>query len=237
MKKKKIINFAIIPARIGSERIKKKNIKIFNGKPMLEWAFQIVSKSKLFDKIIISSESTEVLKIAKKIGFNLLIKRPKNLANNFIGTSDVIKHAIKELERNYYFDNVCCVYPCNPFIQISDIKKTFKILKKNKGKLIFPVTNYSHPIERAYSFKNKNDLRFLKTSFMQSRTQDLKTKYYDTGQFYFASKKSWLKTNLNNKIGLKIPNWRVIDIDNKVDWKRAEILFKLLKNSNLLKSS
>ena len=112
---RKYINIAILPARIGSKRIKKKNIKFFNFKPILAWTFQILDKSNLFDKIVISTESNAVLKVAKKIGFKEFIKRPKRLADNTTVTQKVIKHAIKELEKKYEFDNVCCVYPCNPY--------------------------------------------------------------------------------------------------------------------------
>ena len=228
---KKFINFAIIPARIGSKRIKKKNIKIFNGKPMLYWPYQKALKSNLFDKIIISSDSSDVLRIAKKIGFDLMIKRPKGLANDFSGTQEVIRHAIAELEPKHYFDNVCCIYPCNPFIQIKDLKESLKILKKDEKKFIFPVTNYTHPIERAYILKNQNELKFSNNFFSKSRTQDLKTKYYDTGQFYFASKKTWLKSRVTKKLAIKIPNWRVIDIDNEIDWNRAEIMYRFIQNN------
>ena len=127
---KKSLNIAILPARIGSKRIKKKNIKFFNGKPILAWTFQILVKSKIFDKIIISSESDVVLKIAKKIGFREAIKRPKRLADNITVTKEVIKHAIKELEKKYDLDNICCVYPCNPFIKIKDLKKSLFNFKK-----------------------------------------------------------------------------------------------------------
>ena len=229
------INFAIVPARIGSKRIKRKNIKLFNGKPMFAWAYQIALKSKLFDKIIISSESNEVLKIAKKIGFDILIKRPNKLANDYVGTEKVIKHSIKELEKKYSFDNVCCIYPCNPFIQIKDLNESYKRLMSDRQKYIFPITNYSHPIERAYTFKNKTEIKFRNSFFKKKRTQDLQTKFYDTGQFYFASKKTWNKLQKTKKVGLKIPNWRVIDIDNKSDWKRAEIMYKFFKKNKILK--
>lgn len=233
---RKTINIAILPARIGSKRIKRKNIKIFNGKPILAWTFQILVKSKIFDKIIISSESNDVLKLAKKIGFHETIKRPRRLADNFTGTQEVIKHAIQEIEKNFIFDNVFCVYPCNPFIQIKDLNESLKILTKHKNKLIFPVTNFSHPVERAYVFKNKSEIKYINNFFSKFRTQDLKTKYYDTGQFYLASKKTWLKSK-TKKIGLKIPNWRVVDIDNTADWDRSEILFKFFKKYKYLKNN
>lgn len=229
--KKKSINFAIFPARIGSKRVKRKNIKLFNTKPMIAWAFQTAVKSKLFDKIIISSENDEVLKIAGKIGFDILIKRPKKLANDYVSTENVIKHAIKELEKKYIFNNVCCIYPCNPFIQIKDLKTALGRLKKNRNTYVFPITNFSHPIERSLSYKKSGKIKNINKRFAKTRTQDLKVKFYDVGQFYFSSKKTWL--NLNNAVreGIRIPNWRAIDIDNPDDWNRAELMFKFMRKN------
>ena len=228
---KKIRNIAIIPSRIGSKRIKKKNIKLFYSKPIIEWTFKILKKSNLFEKIIITSDDKKTLKIAKKIGFDIMLLRPNFLSNDKVGTARVIKHTIKHLDKICQFNNVCCVYPCNPFIQINDLKKSFLKLKKYKNSLIFPITNFSHPIERAYIQKNKNEIIFQNKNFYSKRTQDLEVKYYDAGQFYLASKKTWLNNKVPKKIGIKIPNWRVVDIDTLSDWRKAEILFRFIKDN------
>ena len=222
---RKYINIAILPARIGSKRIKKKNIKFFNGKPILAWTFQILDKSKLFDKIVISTENNTVLKVAKKIGFKEFIKRPKRLADNITVTQKVIKHAIKELEKKYEFDNVCCVYPCNPFIKISDLKKAFSILKKKNNAFIFPISRYTHPIERALIYKN-NKLNYINKKHQNTRTQDLKSKFYDVGQFYLAKKKIWKNSKKRQNAGVEISPHRSIDIDTIEDWNYAETLHK-----------
>ena len=135
--KNKLKNIAIIPAREGSKRIKNKNIKIFNSKPIIEWTFKIAKKSKLFDKIILTSDNIKILKLGKKIGFDILIKRPKKYATNFIGTAPVVKHAIQLLKKKINFDNVCCIYPCNPFIQVKDLKSAISNIKKNENNFIF----------------------------------------------------------------------------------------------------
>jgi|TARA_B100000315_G_C14528985_1_gene565227 pseudaminic acid cytidylyltransferase len=228
-------NIAIIPARIGSKRIKKKNIKLFNSRPIIEWTFKILKSSKLFNKIILTSDNTGILNLGKKLGFDILIKRPKYLADNFTGTEEVIKHSIDIIEQKQKINNVCCVYPCNPFIQIKDLKTAINKLKKKKNFYIFPVTNYSHPIERAYFLKNKNEIKYLNSSFADTRTQDLIEKFYDTGQFYFASRNTWLNLKNAKKFGIKIPNWRVIDIDNQSDWEKAELMYKFFKRYKVLK--
>jgi len=224
-------NVAIIPARIGSKRIKKKNIKMFYGKPMLQWTYEIVKKSKIFDKIVLTSDSDQILNIGKKIGFDILIKRPKKLSNDYVGTVPVIKHAINSLIKQSIVSNkVCCVYPCNPFILKKDLKKATYLVKKSINNFIFPITNYSHPIERSLYFnRSNNKLTYVNKKFINIRTQDFKKKFYDAGQFYFASSKTWLNMKKSIYVGIPVPNWRVADIDTPEDWKRAEILFKTLK--------
>jgi len=123
-------NVAIIPARIGSKRIKKKNIKFFYGKPILQWTYEIIKKSKIFNKVVLTSDSHQILNIGKKIGFDILIKRPKGLSNDYIGTAPVIKHAINCLVSQSIMPNkVCCVYPCNPFMQLKISEKEKNLLK------------------------------------------------------------------------------------------------------------
>jgi N-acylneuraminate cytidylyltransferase len=230
----KFKNIAIMPARIGSERIKKKNIKFFYGKPMLHWTYEIIKKSKIFNKIVLTSDCDQILSIGRKIGFDILIKRPKKLSNSNVGIAPVIKHAINYLVNQSIISyQVCCVYPCNPFILVEDLKKAKNLASENINNFIFPVTNYTHPIERSLylnSFNNK--LTYVNKKFIHVRTQDLKKTFYDTGQFYFTSSKTWLDIKKSIYIGIPIPNWRAVDIDTPEDWKRAEILFKTLKKNN-----
>jgi len=233
---KKNINIAIIPARIGSKRIKKKNIKLFVNKPIIQKTFEIIKKSKLFKEIILSSDSNKILQLGRKIGFTKLIKRPKKLSGDYTGTDEVIRHSIKILKNNNNFLNVCCIYPCNPFLQISDLKKAFQLIKKNKKKFLLTISKYSHPTERAFFFNQKNNkIEFINPKFSRYRTQDIADKYFDAGQFYLASQEAWLKKKMIDRIGIRIPNWRVVDIDTIEDWKRAEIFYRFLKNKKLLK--
>ena len=233
---KNIGNIAIIPARIGSKRIKKKNIKKFYGKPILELTYDILKKSKLFNKIILSSDSNEILRLGKNIGFDILIKRPKELSDDYIGTDEVITHAIKILKKEINISNVCCVYPCNPLLQISDLKKAYKLIKNNKKSLVLSISNYAHPIERAFILNKRNSrIKNINNKFLKYRTQDITSKYFDAGQFYLASKETWLSKKIINKISIKIPNWRVVDIDTIEDWKKAELFYKFLKKEKLIK--
>ena len=233
---KSLNNIAIIPARFGSKRIKKKNIKTFNSKPMIEWTFRLLKKSKLFQGIALTSENERILKLGKKIGFDILIKRPNHLANDFTGTQPVINHAIRNLKKKIQLGNVCCVYPCNPFLQISDLKKAFKLIKNNKRTFVLSISNYTHPIERGFVLNKKNNrIKNINSKFIKFRTQDITSKYFDAGQFYLASKETWLTKKIINKTGIEIPNWRVVDIDTIEDWKKAELFYKFLKKEKLIK--
>ena len=224
--------FAIIPARGGSQRIKKKNIKKFYSKPILYWTVKALKQSKLFSKIVLTTDSNKIKKIGEKLGFDYIISRPANLADNFTPTKPIIEHAIRVLKENFKIKYACCVYPSNPFLNSLDLKKSFKILKKNIKNFVFPITEYTHPIQRAFRLSKKNKLIFFKKKNELTRTQDLVKSYHDAGQFYWGSVDNWLgkKKMHSNGIGLIIPKWRVVDIDNFQDWKRAELLFKILKN-------
>ncbi len=229
MIKKKLKNIAIIPARIGSKRIKKKNIKNFLNKPIIYWTLKCLKKSKLFDKIYVSTDSKEIVNKVKKLGFHDFILRGKSLSNDNIGMNSVIVDAIKKISKSYLIENIICVFPCNPFLKKNALKKSLNILKKNKNAFIFPVVKYSHPIERAYFFLNKKFIKRLTRVDQNERIQDYSGKYFDAGSFYTANKKIWLNERRNKVIGIKTDWWNAADIDTPKDWKKAELLFKILR--------
>ena len=230
------MNIAIIPARHGSKRIKLKNIKIFYSKPIIFWTIKKLIKTKIFDLIVVTSDSSRILNISKKFGANVLIKRPKIISNDEAPTNKVIIHAIDYLKAQGINistnSSICCVYPCNPFILVKDLKKAFFFFKKDSSKFVLSVTEYSHPIQRALQL-NKNFLTkpFFKNN-LNENTQNFRKSYFDAGQFCFGSENLW-KTKKNSFRGSRsiiIPSWRSVDIDDMSDWKRAEILFKNYKS-------
>ena len=145
---------AIVPARGGSKRLKNKNTKNFFGKSILQRTYDIIKNSGLFDKIILTSDSSKIKNLGKRIGFDIILNRSKKLANNKSTTIAVIKDAISKHDSEE-FKYICCIYPCNPLLQSSDLKKTLYILKKIKKKFIFPISEYCHPIERAFLLLEK----------------------------------------------------------------------------------
>ena len=225
---KKVKNIAIIPARIGSKRIKEKNIKKFFGKPIIYWTIEKLYESKIFDKIYVSTDSTKIINILKKFKFCEIILRGPSLSNDSIGTDQVIKHAMKKIDIQDKHLNICCVYPCNPFLNIPELKKAFSRLKKDKNSFVFPIVEYSHPIERAFEYISKFTIKRISKEKKKEKTQDYKKKYYDAGKYYLASKNTWSKT-FRKKNGIVTKWWNGIDIDEKGDWNKAELIFQMMK--------
>ncbi len=228
MKKEYIKNIFIIPARIGSKRIKKKNIKLFINKPIINYPIKILQKNKQLNNIFVSTESNIIKKCIQSMKVKI-IHRPKYLSTDKSSTINVIQHCIKQLKNKYKLKNIICVYPCNPFLKTNDINKCIKLSEKNNC-FSYPILKYSHPIQRALTIKKNGRIK-LKNKNSSKRTQIFKNFYHDAGQFYCANYKIWLKSKdiLSNSIGYEIPKWRAVDIDNKDDWRQAENLYKILK--------
>ena len=174
-KKIKIKNIVIVPARIGSKRIKEKNIKKFFGKPIIYWTLRNLKNSKIFDKIYISTDSKKIINIVKKFGFKDFILRNKTLSNDYASTQSVIIDAIKKISLKNNLDNIFCVYPCNPFLQKKDLKRAINIISKNKESFILPIVKYNHPIEKAFYYKDSKFIfRYIKNSeFPHSQLQNI----------------------------------------------------------------
>lgn len=221
---------AIIPARIGSKRIKKKNIKKFLGRPIISYSIKAAKKSRIFDKILVSTDSNIIGNISKKYGADFLFKRPKKLSGDKVGTVKVISHAINWISENIRKpDLICCIYPTAPLINHSDLTKSLKIMKSKKYNFLFSATKNSFPVQRCFFFKNGNLTMFNKNNFYK-KSQSFKTTYHDAGQFYWGTYDSWNSKNIifDKKTSIYlIPYLRSQDIDNIEDWKIAEKLYKI----------
>ena len=224
------MNLCVIPARGGSKRIPKKNIKNFCGKPIIAWSIEQAIKSKCFDKIIVSTDDKDIAKIAKSYGAEIPFVRPKKLSDDFTGTTPVIAHAIKwYIKKNYNPSYVCCIYAAAPFISLSDLKKGLEILKKNRCDYVFPIINYSYPIQRSFKIKKNNRLKMFNPEYFNYRSQDLEEAFHDAGQFYWGKKNSWLQNRVivsERASPIILPRSRALDIDTMEDWKIAETMFK-----------
>ena len=220
-------NIAIIPARKNSQRIKNKNIKLFNNEPIIFWSIQAAIKSKLFKEIFVSTDSKKIANLSKKYGVNVLYPRQAKLSGSRATIIDVVKSEIKNLEnQNYNFDNVCCIFPAAPLLKYNYLIKSYQLLKKKKKKdFIFFFNKIEKKILRSFYFKNEG-LTFFKKNYINASTQDLPTPFIDAGQFYWGSKQLWKKSK---SVFLKTSNIflldrsKSIDIDNISDWKEAKI--------------
>ncbi len=218
----------IIIARRGSKRIKNKNIRKLKNKPLYSWSIKNLKNSKLFKKIIVSTDHPSIIKNAKSFGADIILKRKKELANSSASTIEVIKDTILELEKKISFNHVCCMYPTSPLTSIDDIKRCYKISKNNKNKFIFPSYNSKkneinkREIENFYkikSIKEKNKIHINKI-------------YIDAGQFYFSSKKNWLNKRKIIEIGniMLIKNKsKIRDINTLNDLKYVRKIFNKKK--------
>ena len=229
------MKLAVIPARGGSKRIPRKNVKLFHGKPMIQYAIEAAKKTSIFDYILVSTDDLEIQQIAIELGANAPFLRPSELSGDLTPTVPVIAHAIEELGNlGFSIDEVCCIYPCVPFLTTKDLDEALTLLVESKSSYVFPVASYPSPVQRALQRFGNGKVLPLYSEYTGVRTQDLKPAYYDAGQFYWGRKSAWLK-KLNvhlNASTVLIPEWRVVDIDTLEDWERAEILYSTLFENN-----
>ena len=226
------MNICIIPARGGSKRIPKKNIKEFRGKPMIKWSIEAAISSNCFNRIIVSTDCDDIANIAIESGAEVPFRRPSELSNDFCSTREVIEHSISWLaKKNELFDYVCCLYATAPFVTFQDIKEGFNLIHNVKDNhFLFTCTTFEYPIQRALFISKNGLLKMINPENYSKRSQDLKETYHDAGQFYIGSRNAWLQNQniLEDGTPLVIPRWRVQDIDTFEDWIRAENLHKLI---------
>lgn len=225
------MKIAVIPARGGSKRIPRKNIKTFAGRPMIAHAITAAKASGLFDHVIVSTDDDEIIQIANAWGAETPFVRPSELADDHTPTVPVIAHAIQSIEKiGWSVDLVCCIYPGVPFIQADDLKGTLTLLEGSGGEYCFPVTEFPSAIQRALKFESNSRMSSFYPEHELIRTQDLEPAYHDAGQFYWGTRQAWLTNSRihSGGIGYSIPNWRVVDIDTSDDWSRAENIYQAL---------
>lgn len=225
-------NICIIPARGGSKRIPKKNIKSFLGKPIIAYSIEAAIQSNLFSKVMVSTDCQETVEIALKYGAEIPFMRSKKNSDDFATTFDVITEVLNEYKQNEFeFDNACCIYACAPFVNGEKITTAYNKLLTNKFDTVFPIMEYSFPIQRAVKKNKNNKLEMFDSKYLSSRSQDLEKSYHDAGQFYWMNTQNVLKKKslfTDNTGSLIITEMEGQDIDNLSDWKLAEMKYRLL---------
>ncbi|EME5357382.1 pseudaminic acid cytidylyltransferase [Pseudomonas aeruginosa] len=226
------MRLAIIPARGGSKRIPRKNIKDFCGKPMIAWSIEAALKSGCFDKIVVSTDDIEIADIAREYGADVPFLRPKSLADDHTGTLPVIRQAIEACqERGIPARQVCCIYATAPFIRPEDLSEGLSLLDRSGAAYAFSVTTFAFPILRAIRLREDGRVGMFWPEYLTTRSQDLEEAYHDAGQFYWGQVEAWLREIplfTEASVPVLLPRHRVQDIDTPEDWIRAEWLFKAM---------
>jgi len=225
---------AIIPARGGSRRIPKKNIKDFFGKPLIAYSIEVALKSKLFERVIVSTDDEEIAKIAKKYGAEVPFIRPSNLADEFTGTADVVSHTLEFLKKKKeVYKYACTIYATAPLLQKEYLKEGLQRLENSDAVNSFSATSMPFPIQRTFKINSNERCEMFTPENYTSRSQDLEVAYQDAGQFYWKK----LGTNSNeimfgkDSIPIVLPRHLVQDIDTLEDWQRAEIIYEVINRS------
>jgi len=223
---------AIIPARGGSKRIPRKNIRQFHGRPMIAWTIDTAINSGLFSNVIVSTDDAEIAAIAQEHGAQVPFLRPADFSNDYATTQDVMRHAVTWLAKNQIeSDFVCCLYATAPFLQAEDVVKGLRALQESTAEYAYAVTEFDYSPHRALIKNQNGQVSLEKPELAAVRSQDLPSLVHDAGQFYWAKTETWLTQQevlSSAGIGIEIPRSQAQDIDNEEDWKLAEALFVAL---------
>lgn len=224
------MKLAVIPARGGSKRIPRKNIKPFCGKPMLAWSVEAALQSGCFDHVIVSTDDDEIAEVARQCGAHVPFMRPAVLSDDHTGTTAVIAHAINWFTAQGQTPRqICCVYATAPFVSAADLSQGLAVLTDTGSDYAFSVTSYAFPIQRAIRITQAKRVEMFNPEHFNTRSQDLEEAYHDAGQFYWGHASAWLANKTIFGPGaapVMLPRHRVQDIDTTEDWLRAEWLFK-----------
>ena len=226
------MNVAIIPARGGSKRIPRKNIKNFHGKPLIAYSIEAAINSGCFEKVIVSTDDKEIAEVAEMYGATVPFIRPSNISDDYATTMDVIQHAVRLLkEDGLDIKNVCCIYATAPFLQPETLRLGLTTLEQNSASYAFSATSFPFPIQRAIKLDSNSRVSMFNPEHMNTRSQDLTEAFHDAGQFYWGTSEAFeqgLPFFTESSVAVQIPRKRVQDIDTPEDWEIAEIMFSVL---------
>lgn len=226
------MKIAIIPARGGSKRIPRKNIKLFHGKPMIAYSIEAAQASGCFDKIIVSTDDQEIAQVACEYGAEVPFMRPADISDDHATTLDVLQHAVGWCDEHIgQIDYVCCIYATAPFIQSHDLLSGLKLVQEPNVEYAFSATSFPFPIQRAIKLSKAGEVEMFEPQNALVRSQDLEEAYHDAGQFYWGKKRA-LEQGLAffapHSRAVLLPRKRVQDIDTPEDWELAEALFSIM---------
>ena len=198
---------------------------------MIAWSIQAAQQARMFDRVIVSTDDADIASIATRYGAEVPFIRPSHLADDVTTTAPVIAHALEVIGIGRDDDAVaCCIYPCAPFVASEDLARAKTMLTDHDAKFVYPVAEYPHPVHRAMRRLASGHMQFLHPECELARTQDLEVAFHDAGQFYMGRSSAWLDGLRMHTagLGMPIPAWRVVDIDDEDSWRRAELLQEVL---------
>ncbi len=221
---------AVIPARGGSKRTPRKNVRSFAGRPMIAWPIETALASGLFDIVVVSTDDDEIARVAEEAGAAVPFRRPPELADDHTPTRPVIRHAIEALEAaGRTVDEMCCLYATTPFVTADDLVAGQKALAGSANGFSVSVTHYPHPIQRALRLRADGTAVPVDEAALAMRSQDLEEMVHDAGAFYWGTREAFMSPRSilgSGSAAVVLPTWRVHDIDTEDDWRRAELMFR-----------
>lgn len=227
------MNIAVIPARGGSKRIPKKNIRQFCGKPIISYSIKAAKETNLFDRIIVSTDSEEIAEVAKTYDAEVPFIRPAELSDDFTGTIPVLLHALNWLSKHgFATDYFCCIYATAPFVRSEHLIEGLNLLKKRNATTAFSVATFSYPIFRALKIGDNGRIEMFWPEYENSRSNDLPEAYHDAGQFYWGDTDKFVRVKTffsADAVPIVIPRYLVQDIDTPEDWETAEKMYSVLQ--------
>ena len=227
------MRIAVIPARGGSKRIPRKNIKEFCGKPIIAWSIETAIKSGCFDRIIVSTDDEEIAAVAEQFGAEVPFLRPPELSDDQAPTSPVIAHAINWQNRHgHQTTEACWIFATAPFIQTSDIQRGLELLINKGAEYAVSVTSYPFPIQRAIRVTSAQRIEMFQPKHFNTRSQDLEEAWHDAAHFNWGKASAWLANKplfSKDAVPVILPRKKVQDIDTPEDWEFAEAMFTVLK--------
>lgn len=227
---------AIIPARGGSKRIPKKNIKDFLGQPVIKYSIDAALDCQLFDEVIVSTDDQEIAAISKMFGAVVPFIRSDKNADDYATTADVLLEVLREYKKvGKIFYTACCIYPTAPFVTAKKLKDAFSQLNESDADAVIPVVKFSYPIQRAFKIE-RGELKRFWPEFGKSRSQDLEPAYHDVGQFYWFRTEQFLKSRElkgDRSVPFIVQELEMQDIDTEEDWRTAEFKYRFLYEQGL----
>lgn len=221
------MNIAVIPARGGSKRIPRKNIRPFRGRPMIAWPIAAAIGSGCFDRIIVSTDDDEIASVAQAYGAEVPFRRPAELSDDHTPTLPVVAHAVRWQQQRANVDRACCIYATAPMLREGDLRAGLAALDAANADYAFSVTSYPFPIQRALRIDSAGCISMFQPEHRETRSQDLDEAFHDAGQFYWGRTAAWLAERPifdGASTAVRLPRKRVQDIDTVEDWERAELL-------------